>query len=127
MVGMPLAPDSGWRAKVRSTPVGAALLKLVVFVVGAVFIAIGGVLIVLPGPLTIPPVLLGVYIWSTEFAWAERLRVRAARQGRVAWDAARRRPVHSAAATLGGVAMLVAGLVAARRYDIVDRVMGSFG
>jgi hypothetical protein len=127
MVLMARAPLSGWRARVRSTPVGAAVLKAVVFVVGAVFIMIGGILIVLPGPLTIPPVLLGVYIWSTEFAWAERLRVRVARQGRVAWEAARRRPVHSTVATLGGVVLLVAGLLAVRRYDIVDRLMGSFG
>ena len=27
---------------------------------------------VLPGPLTIPPVLLGLWIWSTEFEWAHR-------------------------------------------------------
>jgi hypothetical protein len=121
------APASGWRARVRSTPVGAVVLKVVVFVLGAVFIAIGGVLIVLPGPLTIPPVLLGVYIWSTEFAWAERLRVRVAERAGVAWAAARRRPVHSVAATVGGLLLLAGALVAARRYDIVDRVMGSFG
>jgi uncharacterized membrane protein len=127
MADMVDVPASGWRARVRSTRVGAVLLKVVVFVLGAVFIVVGGVLIVLPGPLTIPPVLLGVWIWSTEFAWAERLRLQVAQRARVAWDAARRRPVHSVAATVGGLLLLAAGLVAAQRYDIVDRVMGSFG
>jgi hypothetical protein len=127
MAAMADATPTGWRARVRSTAVGAVLLKVVVFLVGAVFIAIGAVLIVLPGPLTIPPVLLGVYIWSTEFAWAERWRARAAVQARIAWEAARKRPVRSAGVTLGGILLLIGGVVVARRYDVVDRVLGSFG
>jgi hypothetical protein len=118
---------SGWRARLRATPAGALVLKSIVLVVGGVFISLGLVLVVLPGPLTIPPVLLGLWIWSTEFAWAERLRVRAAAQGRLAMQAARQRPVHSVVATISGLLLLVAGLWAARRYDIVDRVLGSFG
>jgi hypothetical protein len=85
------------------------------------------VLVVLPGPLTIPPVLLGLWLWSTEFAWAERLRLRTAVKARAALEAARQRPVHSAAATFAGLLLLVAGLVALRRYDIVDRVIDALG
>src|SRR6059058_5433863 len=91
------------------------------------FIALGAVLIVLPGPLTIPPILLGVYIWSTEFAWADRLKDRAVASAREAWDAARRKPVTSAVVTGGGVLLAVVGAIAVRRYDVVDRVTGSFG
>jgi len=116
-----------WRARLRSTRAGAWLLKAVVFLVGLVFIIFGAVLVVLPGPLTIPPVLLGLYVWSTEFAWAERLRARAAVSGRAAWEATRRRPFHAAAATLTGLLLLAAGLLALRRYEIVDRVTSSFG
>ena len=116
-----------WRARLRATRAGSVFLKLAVLVVGGFFIAIGLVLVVLPGPLTIPPVLLGLWIWSTEFAWAERLRLRAAVKGRAALAAARQRPVHSAAATFAGLLLLVAGLLAISRYDIVDRVVGSFG
>ncbi|MDX6197074.1 MAG: hypothetical protein QOJ79_225 [Actinomycetota bacterium] len=116
-----------WRSRLRATTAGSLLLKVVVFLVGALFIALGLVLIVLPGPLTIPPVLFGLWLWSTEFAWAERLRLRAAVRGRLALEAARQRPVHSAAATFGGLVLLVAGVLAVRRYDIVDRVIGSFG
>lgn len=121
------AVTPGWRAVLRRTRLGAWLLKVVVFLVGAVFIGLGLALIVLPGPLTIPPVLLGLYIWSTEFTWAERLRDRTAVKARAAWQAARRRPVHAAVATVSGLVLLGVGLVAAARYEIADRVMRLFG
>ena len=46
--------------------------RVVVFVVGLLLILLGLVLIVLPGPLTIPPILLGVWLWSREFEFARR-------------------------------------------------------
>jgi len=116
-----------WRDGVRRTPGGRHLLKLGVFLLGLAFVLLGVVLVVLPGPLTIPPILLGVYIWSTEFAWADRLKDRAVDSGREAWDAARRRPVTSALVTGGGIALAVAGAFVVRRYDVVDRLTGSFG
>lgn len=121
------AAAPGWRARLRRSRVGSWLLKAVVFALGAVFIGLGLLLLVLPGPLTIPPVLLGLYIWSTEFAWAERLRARAATRARVALQAARRRPGHTAAATLSGLVLLAAAVLAAGRFRIVDRVLGAFG
>lgn len=122
-----MEPVRGWRARVRRTPGGALLLKVGVFLLGAFFVGLGGALIVLPGPLTIPPVLLGVYIWSTEFAWAERLRERAAASAREAWEAARRRPVWSALVTGGGIVLLAVGAVAVERYGVVDRVLEVVG
>ena len=103
------------------------MFKIGALVLGGLFVALGLALVVLPGPLTIPPVLLGVYIWSTEFAWAERLRERAAASAREAWEAAKRRPVQSALVTGLGVAVAVAAVVLAGRYDVVDRVTGLFG
>jgi hypothetical protein len=117
----------GLRAAMRRTRGGSLLLKAVVFLVGLAFLGLGLALIVLPGPLTIPPMLLGLWIWSTEFTWAERLRARAAVKGRAAWRAARRKPVHTTAVTLGGLALLAAGLVGVRRYDLIDRLMGALG
>src|SRR3954452_794668 len=99
-----------WRVRLRATRAGSWLLKLAVLVVGGLFIALGLVLVVLPGPLTIPPILFGLWIWSTECAGAERLRARAAVRGRAALQAAKERPVHSAAATLAGLVLLVVGL-----------------
>ena len=93
---------TAWRDGVRRTPGGRQLLKIAVF-------------------------LLGVYIWSTEFAWADRLKDRAVASAREAWDAARRKPVTSAVVTGGGVLLAVVGALAVRRYDVVDRVTGSFG
>jgi hypothetical protein len=51
---------------------------------GLLFILLGLALAALPGPLTIPPILVGLYIWSTEFAWAGRLLERAKRSAREA-------------------------------------------
>jgi 4-hydroxybenzoate polyprenyltransferase len=118
---------TAWRDGVRRTPGGRQLLKLGVFLLGLVFVLLGVALVVLPGPLTIPPILLGVWIWSTEFAWADRLKDRAVDSAREAWEAARRRPVTSAVVTGGGLLLAVVCAIAVRRYDVVDRVTGSFG
>jgi hypothetical protein len=120
-------PGPRWREIVRATRGGSLLLKVVVFLVGLAFIVLGLALVVLPGPLTIPPVLLGLWIWSTEFAWAERLRASAAEKGRTAAQAARRKPVHSTAVTLSGLLLLAVGLVAVRRYGLVDRLIDALG
>ena len=120
-------PLTAWRDRVRRTPGGRHLLKAGVFALGAFFVLLGAALIVLPGPLTIPPILLGVYIWSTEFAWAERLRDRAVDSAREAWEAARRKPVTSALVTGGGLVLLAASLVAVQRYDVVERVRDTLG
>src|ERR1700709_1180504 len=90
--GKPRHPDAGWRARVRAKPGGAHALKVGVFLLGLFFIVLGGVAIVLPGPLTIPPILIGLLIWSTEFAWAGRLLDRAKAAAQDAWDQARKRP-----------------------------------
>ena len=99
----------GWRARLRRTRAGTVTLRVIVFLVGLVF------------------VLLGVYIWSTEFFWAERLRDRAAGQARLAWEAVKLRPVHAVLVTGGGLALAVSAFLLARRYDVVDRVLGAFG
>ena len=118
---------TAWRDGVRRTPGGRHLLKIGVFLLGLLFVLLGVALVVLPGPLTIPPILLGVYIWSTEFAWADRLKDRAVASAREAWEAARRKPVTSALVTGSGLVLVVVGALAVRRYDVVDRLTGSFG
>ena len=112
---------TGWRGRLRRTPGGAQLLKAIVFALGLAFIVLGGVAIVLPGPWTIPPILIGLYIWSTEFAWADRLLERAKTSAREAWEDAKRRPVLSALVTGGGLVALGVGLWAVNHYDLVSR------
>lgn len=118
---------TGVRARMRRTPGGAHLLKVIVFLVGLAFILLGGVLIVAPGPLTIPPILLGVYIWSTEFAWADRLLDRAKDSGREAWRQAKAKPVASALVTLSGLVALGVGLYLISRYDLVSKLTDAVG
>ncbi|MBC7374432.1 MAG: hypothetical protein H7323_10635 [Frankiales bacterium] len=113
--------QTGVRARLRRTPGGAHLLKVVVFVVGLLFILLGFVLIVAPGPLTIPPILVGLYIWSTEFAWADRLLDRAKSSAREAWANAKAKPVTSALVTGSGLIALAVGLFLASKYELVVR------
>jgi hypothetical protein len=53
------------------------LRKIVVLVIGSTFIILGLALIILPGPFTLPLVVLGLVILALEFAWAESLLIRA--------------------------------------------------
>lgn len=49
------------------------LRQLIVLVIGATLNLIGLILIVLPGPFTMPFVIAGLVILAAEFAWAERI------------------------------------------------------
>ena len=109
------------RERVRRLPGGNTLVRVVVFCLGLFFILLGLALSVLPGPLTIPFVLLGLVIWAAEFAWAERLVDRARGQAQDAWDAARAHPWRASLVTGGGIVLLVVALVLASRYDLLDR------
>ncbi len=111
----------GWRARVRRTPGGALVLKVAVFFLGLLFILLGLALAALPGPLTIPPILLGVWIWSSEFAWADRLLDRVKRSAREAWENAKRRPVVSALVTASGLVALAVAVYLADRYALVEQ------
>ena len=112
---------TGLRARMRRTPGGGLLLRVLVFLAGLFFVLLGLVLIVLPGPLTIPPILLGVWLWSTEFAWAHRLLEHARASARIAWEQAKRRPVWSALATVSGLVAFGIGVYLTGRYDLLDR------
>jgi len=50
------------RERVRRLPAGNLLVRAIVLLAGAGFILLGLVAVVLPGPFTIPPVLLGLAI-----------------------------------------------------------------
>lgn len=49
------------------------LRQLIVLVIGLTLIVIGGLLIVLPGPFTLPFVIAGLVVLAAEFVWAERI------------------------------------------------------
>lgn len=101
------------RDRLRVLPGGDVLVHVLVFLLGAACVALGLVLVILPGPLTIPPVLLGLFVWSLEFVFAERLLSRGRRSADAAWQAARRRPWRTGIVSVGGLllAVLVAVLI----------------
>ena len=53
--------------------VPAPVRKLIVLVIGFTLIAIGSVLIILPGPFTLPFMIGGLAILAIEFTWARSL------------------------------------------------------
>ena len=95
--------------------------RVVLFVAGLLLILLGLALIVLPGPLTIPPILLGVWLWSLEFEFARHWLRPIKKQGSAAWDAAKEKPVHTAVVTVLGLVGAAFLIWAALRYDLLDR------
>jgi len=122
----PEVPAS-FRTRMRTTPGLSTVWKVGVFIAGLLFVALGGALAVLPGPLTIPPVLIGLWIWSTEFAWAKRLFESFQRKARQAWAHAKVHPVSSALITVGGLALAGAAFWAVGHYQLVDRAKDYVG
>jgi hypothetical protein len=53
------------------------LRKVIAFSIGSFLVLTGLVLIVLPGPFTMPLVIAGLLVLALEFAWAERLLAKA--------------------------------------------------
>jgi uncharacterized membrane protein YbaN (DUF454 family) len=58
------------------------LRKVIVSVIGFTLITIGLLLIVLPGPFTLPFLILGLVVLGLEFAWAERMLDQVKSQGK---------------------------------------------
>jgi len=114
-------PRGGWRDRVRSKPGVREAYRVGVFLAGLLCIGIGFALAVLPGPLTIPPVLLGLYIWSTEFRFAQKLFDAFKVKAQQAWDHAKVHPVSSAAITIGGLVAAGVAVWLVSKYELVDK------
>ena len=115
------APKRGRRDRLRATPGLREAYRVGVFVLGLLCIGIGLALAVLPGPLTIPPVLLGLWIWSTEFHFAHKLFEQFQEKAQEAWAHAKRKPRSSAAITVAGLAGAGVAIWAVQHYALVDR------
>lgn len=120
-------PRGSRRERIRAKPGIGHAYRIGVFVAGLLCIAVGLALAVLPGPLTIPPILLGLWIWSTEFGFAERLFDSFKEKGKEAWAHARRHPRSSATITIGG--LIAAGVVmwAVVHYELVAGAKDAVG
>jgi hypothetical protein len=120
-------PPTSLRRRIRDNPALHPVWRVLVFVAGLLCVAAGFALAVLPGPLTIPPVLLGLWIWSSEFAWAQRLFQAFARQARAAWRHAKQHPVSSIVITVGGIAAVLVAVWAVRRFELVSQARALLG
>ena len=76
------------------------LRRGIVLLVGGTIVLLGLALVVLPGPFTLPLLILGFAILGTEFAWAARALERTKAGMAAGGEAAKR--VASAAAERGG-------------------------
>lgn len=114
-------PKGSRRERIRAKPGLGHAYRIAVFVAGLLCIALGLALAVLPGPLTIPPVLLGLWIWSTEFRFAERFFDVFKQKAHEAWAHAKAHPASSAAITIGGLAAAGVAMWAVVHYELVDR------
>ncbi|UOY01958.1 PGPGW domain-containing protein [Blastococcus sp. PRF04-17] len=101
--------------------------RIAVFVAGLLFVMLGLALTALPGPLTIPPVLIGLWIWSSEFQWAARFFATFKRKAQDAWRHAKQHPVSSAAVTVGGLAAAGVAFWAVGHYQLVDQAEVALG
>ena len=112
----------GIRDRVRKLPAGELIVRTTVFVLGAAFIGLGLALSVLPGPLTIPPVLLGLVIWSLEFEFAQKWLDRLEKPAQQAWEAAKANPWRTGLVSGLGLAAAVAVSVLAVTQDWLGRL-----
>jgi uncharacterized protein (TIGR02611 family) len=101
------------RARIRSTRTGRLVLKSVVGVVGVAVIAVGIVLLPLPGPGWLI-IFAGLGIMASEFEWANRLLNYARRQvsAWTRWASTQSRPVQ-ALIGLAGLIVLAGALLLA--------------
>ena len=120
-------PAGSRRDRLRRHAATRQPYRLGVFVLGLFFILGGIALAVLPGPLTIPPVLLGLWIWSWEFAFAEKFFDGFKEKADDAWEHAKRKPKSSAAATILGLVVAGVAIWAVVHYELVSRATDAIG
>ena len=125
--GQTPAPRGSFRDRVRRKPGLGLAWRVGVFLLGLLFILGGFALVVLPGPLTIPPIIIGLWIWSTEFAWAHRLFQTWRKKGEQAWAHAREHPVSSTIVTVGGLVGGGVAIWAVLHFDLVGRAKDAVG
>jgi hypothetical protein len=103
--------NAGWRDRFKSKRGTRYAYQAGVFLLGLlVILACLGLWTFLPAVLTIPPMLLGVWIWSTEFPFADGLLEWLRDKGKAGRDYAKKHPVRFGVITAAGF------LVAAAAY-----------
>jgi hypothetical protein len=114
------------RARMKRRRSTEKVWQAIVFFAGLFFIVLGGVLVIFPGPLTIPPILLGLWIWATEFEPAERLLDRFQEKAKQGWEEVKEHPIRAGLITAAGIAGLVVFLVMGGPGWVTDKITGLF-
>jgi intracellular septation protein A len=83
--------------------------RFAVTIVGAVLLALGAAMMVLPGP-GILVIVAGLAVLATEYVWAQRMLKTARNQAEKVQEAAVASPVRTAATVVFGVALLALGV-----------------
>jgi hypothetical protein len=127
-LGKPRAVTPGsFRDKLQHSRPAYFAWRIGVFVVGLLFVLLGIALTALPGPLTIPPVLLGLWVWSTEFDWARRLFATFRRKATDTSKHAKQHPVSSTVVTVGGLVLAGVAFWAVGHFHLVDEARTALG
>ena len=99
-----------WRDRVKAHRGPRYAYQAGVFLLGLlVIVACLGLWTFLPAPLAIPPMLIGLWLWSTEFGWARAPFEKLMEAGRRAREHAKERPVVFGVVTLVGLVVAAAG------------------
>ena len=100
----------GWRERVKKHRGPRYAYRAGVFLLGLlVILACLGLWTFLPAPLAIPPMLIGVWIWSTEFRFAGGLLGWLKDKAQAGRDNAKKHPVKFGLVTAGGLLVTAAG------------------
>ena len=92
-----------WWTGLRATRGRHRTFRVAVFLVGLVLTVGGAAMWLVSSLLALPPVLLGVWVWSREFHWGHRLHRACLRQADSLWSRVKLRPVRWALITLVGI------------------------
>ena len=99
-----------WKNRVKAKRGTRYAYQAAVFLLGLlVILACLGLWTTLPAPLAIPPMLIGVWIWSTEFPFAGRLLAWLKDQAQAGRDNAGKHPVKFGLVTAAGLLVAAAG------------------
>ena len=88
-------------------------------VVGLLLILVGAAMWLLSLLLALPPIFVGLWVWSREFQWHTGCSARSCGRAGSLWSRVKSRPVRWAAITLGGVGVACAGYWAWGHYGLV--------
>ncbi len=119
--GIALPPGvarSRWWNWCRETMGRHRVLRAGVFVVGLLLMVVSAAMWLFSLLLAVPPMFVGLWVWSREFLWGHRLFRVFLRRTHSLWERVKARPVRWSLITVAGVASAWAGYWAWGHYGL---------